>query len=108
MSALIAAPAHWLASAACRDDAVMSWTGAQAEDFFLVGDDWDHPSAAPGIDRAKATCAQCPVRAECLAMAIESRDAHAILGGLTPVERARSRSTHTRPAPVPVESVTKG
>lgn len=106
MSALVDASPHWLASAACRDDAVMSWTGAQAEDFFIVGDDWSQPVHQPGIERARATCAQCPVREECLAMAYQTRDRHAVLGGLTPVER--SRSTHNRPARVPVESGNKG
>lgn len=36
---------------------------------------------------ARALCARCPVTAECLAEAIEHRDPHAFLGGLTPEER---------------------
>ena len=36
---------------------------------------------------ARKVCASCPVRAQCLADAIESRDRHAFLGGLTPEER---------------------
>lgn len=36
---------------------------------------------------ARKVCASCPVRAACLADAIETRDQHAFLGGLTPEER---------------------
>lgn len=36
---------------------------------------------------AREVCASCPVRAQCLADAIESRDQFAFLGGLTPEER---------------------
>ena len=37
--------------------------------------------------RAKAICAMCPVREECLEYALEIREPHGIWGGLTEVER---------------------
>ena len=42
--------------------------------------------AAVAERQAKAICARCPVRAECLSDATESRE-HGILGGLTEDER---------------------
>jgi WhiB family redox-sensing transcriptional regulator len=57
--------------------------------------DWSifHPDGwgrehADEIREAKATCAACPVKATCLAWALETKDRHAILGGKTPEERA--------------------
>ena len=37
--------------------------------------------------RAKAICAECPVRAECLDYALSIREPHGIWGGLTEAER---------------------
>jgi WhiB family redox-sensing transcriptional regulator len=37
--------------------------------------------------RAKAICARCPVRAECLEYAIRTRESHGIWGGLNELER---------------------
>lgn len=41
------------------------------------------------VDDAKAICAACPVRTDCLTWALETRDRFAVLGGMTPAERAR-------------------
>jgi WhiB family transcriptional regulator, redox-sensing transcriptional regulator len=43
------------------------------------------------VARAKAVCRVCSVRTECLAWALKVEDAHAILGGMTPQERAEIR-----------------
>jgi WhiB family redox-sensing transcriptional regulator len=67
----------WQRFAACRD--------VPAEWFFPLGDRW---TDADRPDRAKAVCTGCPVRAECLADALDRGDRWAILGGLDPVERA--------------------
>jgi WhiB family redox-sensing transcriptional regulator len=40
---------------------------------------------------AKRVCASCPVRQQCLEMALQIDDQHAILGGTTPEERGRLR-----------------
>jgi len=37
--------------------------------------------------KAKAICAECPVRAECLDYALDIREPHGIWGGLTEAER---------------------
>lgn len=73
----------WLDRAACRDQ--------NPELFFPVSE------VGPGaeqIARAKAVCAQCPVRDECLSYAIDNRLDHGVFGGMTPGER---RKTARRP-----------
>ncbi len=73
----------WLDRAACRDQ--------NPELFFPVSE------VGPGaeqIARAKAVCAQCPVRDECLSYAIDNRLDHGVFGGMTPDER---RKTARRP-----------
>jgi len=47
--------------------------------------------------RAKAVCATCGVRAECLAFAMKTRQVHGVWGGLGEAELARLR--RSRPAP---------
>jgi WhiB family redox-sensing transcriptional regulator len=47
--------------------------------------------------RAKAICAGCPVRAECLEYALRTRESHGIWGGLNELERRqllRQRALH--------------
>lgn len=76
----------WMASARCRES----------------GDDLHFPTAEPGsqaftvqVSAAKQECHACPVRAECLAYALETAEPHGIWGGTTPAERRRLA---TRPA----------
>lgn len=71
----------WQHSAACRDE--------NPELFFPVSD------LGPGArqaEQAKAVCAGCPVRAECLEYALENGLDYGIFGGLTEQERRRVRS----------------
>lgn len=66
----------WRQSAACRDE--------DPELFFPVSD------MGPGAQqtaRAKAVCARCPVREQCLDYAVENGLDHGIFGGLTERER---------------------
>jgi WhiB family transcriptional regulator, redox-sensing transcriptional regulator len=42
-------------------------------------------------NRARALCAECPVRAECLGHALEIGETHGIWGGLNELERRRLR-----------------
>lgn len=69
----------WQSRAACR--------GPQAAIFFppthLERKDEKHLRES----RAKAICASCPVRAECLDYAVRIREPHGIWGGLNEVER---------------------
>ena len=51
--------------------------------------------------KAKALCAECPVRAECLEYALRVRESHGIWGGLNEMERRdalRQRATAERSA----------
>jgi WhiB family redox-sensing transcriptional regulator len=75
----------WMADAACREpDPGVSWYPARGE------------SAEP----AKAVCAGCLVRAECLAFAEEHEDYHrnGIWGGLSANERRAARTPGAAPA----------
>lgn len=40
-----------------------------------------------GVEQAKTVCGECPVKAECLADALESNETTGIRGGLSSVER---------------------
>ena len=66
-------PTDFFDDAACRD--------ADTTVFFPASDN----DAGP----AKAICATCPVREECLEYALETRPADGIWGGLTAIERHR-------------------
>lgn len=71
----------WQWRAACR--------GEDASLFFAP----NHPEAKEEREHrergAKAICATCPVRIECLEYAIRIREPHGIWGGLTEMERRR-------------------
>ncbi len=67
---------EWWHSAACRDE--------DPELFFPLSD------MGPGAQqtaRAKAVCARCPVRDECLRYAVENGLDYGVFGGLTERER---------------------
>lgn len=70
----------WRTVAACRH--------ADPELFFPPGRDG---AATDQIAEAKAVCARCPVRRECLDFAIDHRQRDGIWGGLTDQERRRCR-----------------
>ena len=59
-------------------------------DLFFAASETRAPLAAERLTRAAiSVCRACPVQAECLQQALEDDDRYAILGGTTPVERAR-------------------
>jgi WhiB family redox-sensing transcriptional regulator len=71
----------WLAGAACLS--------ADPELFFPVS------SAGPSVGQvaeAKAVCARCRVRPECLGFALARREVHGVWGGTSEEERRRLRS----------------
>lgn len=47
-------------------------------------------------DQAVAICAMCPVKAECLTWAIETKQEYGTWGGLTERERRKARTKRTR------------
>ena len=76
---------RWRERAACRD--------VQPETFFPAAE--AGPVRDAQVAAAKAVCARCPVRAECLTEAL-LRIPHGIAGGLTEHERRRLRRDHPR------------
>lgn len=78
---------YWRELASCRDYDPELW--------FPLGNVWT-PKQANRAAAAKAICAGCPVRAECLNDALRRGDVWAILGETTPDERrtlaAKSRA----------------
>lgn len=75
----------WRSRAACRD--------TDPETFFPAAE--SGPAYERQVSEAKAVCARCPVRTECLDEAL-ARIPDGIAGGLTPAERRRL--TRGRPA----------
>lgn len=51
--------------------------------------DWFFPAVGELHAAAKAVCARCPVRRECLTFALTNGEQHGVWGGLTPGERQR-------------------
>jgi len=70
----------WRDRAACRD--------TNPELFFPAGSTGD---AINHIEAAKAVCALCPVRAQCLEFAFETNQESGIWGGTSEDERRRLR-----------------
>ena len=66
-------PGAWTCHAACRGQDPNLW----------FRDEHDSTS----YREARAVCANCPVTADCLAWALETRTEHGVFGGLSPRER---------------------
>lgn len=77
--------AMWRASGACLD--------ADPDLFFPIS---MAGRAVEQIQRAKAICARCPVRAQCLEFAHTHDAGNGIWGGTTPEERQRIRRRQQR------------
>ncbi len=58
-----------------------------------------HPASKDhhAINAARALCARCPIRLDCLALALTNPDAQGIWGGLTETERAAHRHRQIGP-----------
>jgi WhiB family redox-sensing transcriptional regulator len=77
MSAIIAAirpPGEWVLEARCTPDTADEW----------YRPDGDFPKAliSRRVAEAKARCAGCPVKAECLAYAVATNQVHGVWGGV--------------------------
>lgn len=70
------ASADWRESAACRS--------AEPDLFFPVS---ANGRSTVEAEQAKAVCARCPVRRECLQFALATRQAHGVWGGMSERER---------------------
>ncbi|TYC15506.1 WhiB family transcriptional regulator [Actinomadura syzygii] len=85
---------HWSDHAICR--------GADPDLFFPIG--YSAPVLKAQEDAAKAICANCPVKAECLSWALQVGEPDGVWGGTTPEERRYLRRTSDAPVrkPLPV------
>ncbi len=89
-------------------DSAMNVTGSTANwrsaaSCLLADPDLFFPISPAGpserqIARAKAICAGCPVRQECLEFALSHDQAYGIWGGMTPEDRQRDRRRKRRAA----------
>lgn len=85
----------------------------EADLFFPLGDDWNARGHAERAADAKEYCSRCPVRGECLAMAVRTGDRWAVAGGTTPDERrdwmhAEKARRAAAAVPPPVEERYRG
>jgi WhiB family redox-sensing transcriptional regulator len=78
-------PATWREQAAC--------VGDMAEAFYPPLRPEKRSIKAAREERAKAVCAACPVRVQCLKQAVASGERYGIWGGLTDTERSRLRAS---------------
>ena len=87
--------ADWWSLAACRS--------ADPDLFFPIS---GSGPAVGQVHRAKAVCADCPVRTDCLGYALAADPLHGVWGGMSEEERrllrqreakARSRAARRRP-----------
>ena len=81
------AEGNWRSAAACRS--------ADPDLFFPIS---AFGQALEQVAEAKAICARCPVRRQCLAFALRTRQAHGIWGGMTEEERALIRQQGSQTA----------
>lgn len=73
------APEGWQTRAACR---------GQSAAVFFAPTHFERKEVRAARERqAKAVCATCPVRKQCLSYALRIREPHGIWGGLSEVER---------------------
>ena len=80
---------QWRSVAACRS--------ADPDLFFPISD--SGPALEQAVE-AKAICATCPVRRECLAFALRTKQVHGIWGGTTEHERTAVRRGTVSEQPV--------
>lgn len=71
-----------------HDDALCGAVGNGWDDFYGVNN--DQAMSRREVARAKAICADCPVRQPCLADALRRDDEWGVWGGYTPKERERA------------------
>lgn len=71
-------PGPWVEKAACA-----ALVRNPRYEWFPEEEEWDRPE----VHRARATCNQCPVRAECARYAIDNKVPHGMWGGLSEEDR---------------------
>lgn len=73
----------WMDDAACA--------GKPMSMFFPSINEFEAHDSTHVYDAARALCAACPVRQECLDYALAHFEQHGLWGGLTPRERRQTR-----------------
>lgn len=82
---------HWTTRAACRtEDPELFWPAAERNP-------WDQQQ----IEKAKAVCNACPVKADCLEWALANEPDEGVWGAHTGRERSELRARRQRHAPKP-------
>src|ERR1700691_6293250 len=81
MPSVTAGSPSWRQAAACRS--------ADPDLFFPDSFSW---RSSEQVARAKAVCAACIVRRQCLQYALAANETHGVWGGMTEEERSRSSS----------------
>jgi WhiB family redox-sensing transcriptional regulator len=79
----------WQDAAACHDENLILFFGPDGE---------RQPEREIRERKAKAVCAECPVRAECLNYALSRPEKYGVWGGLNEEERAAERRRRMRRA----------
>ena len=79
----------WRDQAACKGQGDLFFPPPMTDPRLEVGK-WER------FAKAKAICAECPVRDECLEWALDTELPHGIAGGLTENERNRIRRARWR------------
>jgi len=80
-----------------HDELVATWQ-QYAECVNYAGEVDFFPARGESVRDAKAVCAACPVREECLDFALRTKVAHGIWGGLSERERRNLRRERHRSA----------
>lgn len=78
---LLSRPESWVLRAACLDV-------GDPDLFFPPG---EHGRSVPQLEEARKICERCPVREECLALALGCDEQYGMWGGTTPNERQAIR-----------------
>lgn len=79
---VFSASPQWMREAACTRDG--------------VDPEWFFPERGQSTKLARATCAACPVRSECLRAALESGEEFGVFGGTSPRERKAMKEAKRR------------
>ena len=87
LPARLGAGRHWRVAAACQT--------IEPDLFFPISASARNQNQ---VDAAKAVCASCLVRRECLEFAVDTRQMHGVWGGLTEEERYRAIAADRRRA----------
>jgi WhiB family redox-sensing transcriptional regulator len=88
---------RWTAPPAIFDPQKPAWVAEGA--CIGVDPEWFFPDRGEDVRRAKAICATCPVKDECLEYALENREKFGIWGGTSERERRGMRSRRSAGVP---------